>query len=253
MKFLKRAEGLLSKKLKKVHSSIKILFTGQHLEKEIVSSIPKSIVVDELPFIETKLSMEVDALAQLTSLIQHNAFIVITSQIAVDWVAANCSLIPNWTIACMKGQTQKALSDIGWGALVSYTASNGLDLAKQIASYVPKSTTIHFLGSNQRLASLPDYLNEKGFKVNELIAYTTDAKKQIIDKEYDGIVFLSPSAVNSFFDQHAINESVVLFAIGQTTANAIQKRSQNEIVVSEGVSQSELFKTIYNYYQAICY
>jgi len=243
----------LLKKLNKVHNAIQILFTGQHLEKEIAASIPKNIVIEALPFIQTKLSKDLITIEALSVLAKHNAFVVITSQVAVDWVTENIATIPNWTIACMKGQTQKALSDKGWGGLVQYTASNGVELAKQIASYVPKSTTIHFLGSNQRLATLPDYLKEKGFSVNEFIAYTTIAKQQAIQKQYSSIVFLSPSAVNSFFDQHSIGPEVVLFAIGQTTAAAVQKRSNNELIVSEGVSQSELFKTIYNYYQAICH
>ncbi len=235
-----------------MHNSIQILFTGQHIEKEVVKSIPQKWVIDAFPFIETIYSADPITLHAIHELSKHNAFVVITSQVAADWVTENIGFVPNWTIACMKGQTQKALSDKGWGALVQYTASNSLELAKQIASYIPKATTIHFLGSNQRLANLPDYLQEKGFVVNEIVAYTTDAKQQILTKQYDGIVFLSPSAVNSFFNQHAIENKVVLFAIGETTAKAIQKRSQNEVVVSEGVSQTELFQTIYNYYQAIC-
>ena len=243
----------LLKKLNKVHNPIQILFTGQHLEKEIVNAIPQNFAIDALPFIQTKLSKDPISLEALSVIAKHNAFVVITSQIAVDWVTENIKAVPNWTIACMKGQTQKALSDRGWGELVQYTASNGLELAKQIASYVPKSTTIYFLGSNQRLATRPDYLKEKGFSVNEFIAYTTIAKQQVINKQYDGIVFSSPSAVNSFFDQHTIGTNVVLFAIGQTTATAIQKRTNNAVIISESVSQSELFKTIYNYYQAICH
>lgn len=236
-----------------MHNSIQILFTGQQLDQEIVQTNSQNFVIDVLPFIETVLSTQTQATDAVKALAKQNVLVVLTSQIAVDWVTENIAIVPNWSIACMKGQTQKALSDKGWGALVHYTASNSLELAKQIAAHVPKSTTIHFVGSNQRLASLPTYLHQKGFIVNEMIAYTTIAKQQSINKQYNCMVFLSPSAVNSFFDQHTINNEVILFAIGQTTADAIKIRSHNEVVISEGVSQIELFKTIYKYYQTICH
>lgn len=236
-----------------MHNSIQILFTGQHLEKEMINALPEKWNIDAFPFIETNISTDFNSLEKLNKLGQETALVVITSQIAVDWVTKNIATPPNWTIACMQGQTQKVLTDKGWGKLVQHTANNSLELAKKIEASIPKSTTVHFLGSNQRLENLPKFLNEKGYMVNEMIAYTTISKKQIINKQYDGIVFLSPSAVDSFFNQHTIKEEVILFAIGQTTASAIQKNSNNKIVVADGVSQSELFKTIFNYYKAICY
>ncbi len=236
-----------------VHNAIQILFTGQHLEKEMINTLPENWTLDKLPFIETHLSNDSNSLEKLSTLAQETAIVVITSQIAVDWATKNIAIPPNWTIACMQGQTQKALNDKGWGKLIQHTANNSLELAKKIEASIQNYTTIHFLGSNQRLENLPKFLNEKGYNLNEMIAYTTISKQQIITKQYDGIVFLSPSAVYSFFNQHAINEKVILFTIGQTTAAAIQKNSKNKVVVADGVSQSELFKTIINYYQAICH
>lgn len=236
-----------------MHNKIQILFTGQHLEKEIANTIPLNIVVDELPFIVTQHTTDTNILDQLNNLIQHKEFVVFTSQIAVDWVTKNSTVIPKWDIACMEGQTQKALIDLGWGALISHTANNGTELAKKIASSVPKSTIINFIGSNQRLANLPNYLNNQGFSVKELVAYTTTAKYQDIDKQYDALIFLSPSAVNSFFDFYSISENVKIFSIGQTTAEAVHNRTKNETIVSDGVSQKDLFNKIINYYQNICH
>lgn len=236
-----------------MHNKVQILFTGQHLEKEIINSIPSNMVVDALPFIETVHSTDTNTLEQLNHLLQHKAMVVFTSQIAVSWVAKNSTVIPNWNIACMEGQTKKALIDIGWGDLIIHTANNGIELAKQIASNTTSSTVIHFVGSNQRLANLPNYLNKSGYQVNELVAYFTTAKYQEIDKQYDAIIFLSPSAVNSFFDFYSIGEKVKIFSIGNTTAEAVYKRSNNEIIVSEEASQIDLFNKIINYYQAICH
>lgn len=246
-------EHLLLKKSNKVRSSIHILFTGQQLEQAIADNIPNGFIIDEVPFIETRLSTDSNTIQSLQNLAGQYAVVVITSQIAVDWVAKNISTVPNWSIACMQGQTQKSLSDIGWGALVQHTAINGLALAKEFNVHVPAGTTIHFLGSSQRLATLPNYLLEHGYKVNELTAYETLTKKQLLQKKYDAIVFLSPSAVNSFFEQNTLDANVAIFAIGQTTANAVKKLNNNELIVSTEPSQLELFNTIYNYYQTICH
>lgn len=247
------AEQLSLKKSNKVHSSIQILFTGQQLEKDITDNIPNGFIIDEVPFIETELSTDTITIESLKNLANQNAVVVITSQIAVDWLAKNIITVPNWSIACMKGETQKSLCDKGWGGLVQQTANNGLKLAMEIALHIPVGTTIHFLGSRQRLATLPNYLLGQGYKVNELIAYTTLAKKQVLQKKYDAVVFLSPSAVNSFFEQNTLDANMRIFAIGQTTANAVKKLSNNELIISKDTSQLELFNTIYNYYQTICH
>lgn len=236
-----------------MHNPIQILFTGQSIEKGIIEKLPSHLIVDTIPFIETNLSTDTKALEALQQLVNQNAFVVVTSQIAVNWFKENIKTIPKWRIACMKGQTQKALGDLGWGKLIQYTATNSLELAKAIASNVPKSNIITFVGSNQRLANLPNYLEKQNFSVKELVAYTTKAKYQEIDKQYDAIIFLSPSAVNSFFDHYSIEAQVKLFTIGQTTSEAIYKRTNNESIVSDGTSQSELFNTIINYYQNICH
>ncbi len=236
-----------------MHNPIQILFTGQSIEKGIIEKLPSHLIFDIIPFIETNLSVDEESIDALQQLVNQNAFVVVTSQIAVNWLRENMTIIPNWSIACMKGQTEKALVDLGWGKLIQFTAKNSLELAKAIASNVPKSNIITFVGSNQRLANLPNYLENQDFSVKELVAYTTIAKYQEIDKQYDAIIFLSPSAVNSFFDHYSIGAQVKLFAIGQTTSEAIYKRTNNESIVSDGTSQSELFNTIINYYQNICH
>jgi uroporphyrinogen-III synthase len=234
-----------------VSKNIQILYTGQAIEKGIEENIPKNLAIDTIPFIETALSTDLNTLEELHNLERENAFIVVTSQISVSWLKKNIKSVPNWSIACMKGQTQKALVELGWEALIQYTDTNSLEIAKKIALNTPKSTTINFVGSNQRLANLPDYLKKEGYQVKELIAYTTTEKYQEIEKQYDAIIFLSPSAVNSFFEHYSIGEQVTLFAIGQTTADAVSKKTRNKIIISNGNSQLELFNTIINHYQSL--
>jgi len=241
----------LLKKSKRVSKAIQILFTGQALEQKIAKANYPKLVIDAVPFIETTCITAPEIIDELTNLASQEAFVVITSQVAVDWLSKNIHSIPNWVIACMQGQTQEALIKMGWGTLVKFTAADSHALAEKIISTIPTTTPVYFLAGNQRLTTIPQYLHQNGFKVKETIVYTTTAKKQQLNKQYAGIVFLSPSAVNSFFDQYRIQKDTVLFAIGATTAAAIQNRCENEIVLSKQVNQESLFTSINNYYQII--
>jgi uroporphyrinogen-III synthase len=70
-----------------------------------------------------------------------------------------------------------------------------------------------------------------------------------VNKLYDGILFFSPSAVQSFFYGNAIGPQTVLFAIGQTTAEAIEKFTGNTIIVSEKPGKDELVKRMFEYFK----
>ena len=59
-------------------------------------------------------------------------------------------------------------------------------------------------------------------------------------KNYDGILFFSPSAVNSFFSLNKINEQTQIFAIGKTTADAIHKHTKREITIAEIPSEENM-------------
>jgi uroporphyrinogen-III synthase len=70
-----------------------------------------------------------------------------------------------------------------------------------------------------------------------------------IDKVYDGILFFSPSAVESFFSKNKLPEQTVLFAIGNTTAKTIHRRyCNNRIMISDQPGKDELIEQAIEYF-----
>ena len=230
---------------------IHILYTGQQLDQNILDAAPGHYVIDVLPFIETRLNEDNAAIKALKDLSHSKALVVLTSRRSVEWVVRHVSQVPDWTIACMEGATQSLLQEINWGNLIQYTGNNALELAKKIAAD-HRINDIYFIGSDRRLAHLPDFLKAQQFNLHELVAYQTLPKKQLMEKDYDGIVFLSPSAVESFFEQHTISPETTLFSMGASSNMAIQRYTGNSIVVSPAVHQSALFETIYHHYNTTC-
>lgn len=209
--------------------------------------MPAGMEMDCIPFIRTVPNDDPETLAELKDLSAAEATVVLTSPKAVDWVFAHVSEKPNWQIACMEGTTYKKLQEQGWGSMVKYTAGNGAALAKEIAAD-PAVKAVVFMGSKLRLANLPDALAKSGIAMKELVAYQTLPLQQELNKSYDGIVFLSPSAVDSFFEQYETDGTTVFFAIGDTTAAAVKKYTNNKVIVAADVQRETLLQTIYNYY-----
>ncbi|MDD2793253.1 MAG: uroporphyrinogen-III synthase [Sediminibacterium sp.] len=226
---------------------VHILYTGLATDIERTASMPAGMEMDCIPFIRTVPNDDPETLAQLKDLSAAEATVVLTSPKAVDWVFAHVPVKPNWQIACMEGTTFKKLQDQGWGSMVKYTAGNGAALAKEMIAD-PAVKAVVFMGSKLRLANLPDALAKSGIALKELVAYQTLPVHQELNKSYDGIVFLSPSAVDSFFEQYETDGTTVFFAIGETTAAAVKKYTNNKVIVAADVQRETLLQTIYNYY-----
>jgi uroporphyrinogen-III synthase len=86
-----------------------------------------------------------------------------------------------------------------------------------------------------------------GIAVEEVVVYRTIEMTHTIPSTYDGILFFSPSAVNSFF---AINkeEQTTYFAIGTTTANALQQYIHANVIVAERATKEDLVKQAISYF-----
>lgn len=110
-----------------------------------------------------------------------------------------------------------------------------------------KNTLVYFKG-NLASAYLKDKVVEHNIQLIEIEAYQTlEANYEIPQTKYKGILFFSPSAVDSFFSKYnRINKDILLFAIGETTANSLKKYANNNIYTSEIQKTEEFLKFIYN-------
>ena len=60
-----------------------------------------------------------------------------------------------------------------------------------------------------------------------------ETPQKISPKFYDGILFFSPSAVNSFFQLNKIDKQTQVFTIGKTTAESLQQDFNKKIIVAD--------------------
>ena len=206
---------------------------AQGVEVDIVSFI------ETIPNITTSINKEIDTVSS------QKIVAIFTSMNAVEAVA-NClsGRVPNWDIFCM-GNTTRLLVQQHFGQkIIAGNAANAIEMANSIIEYdrERKIQKAVFFCGNLRREELPKMLLENNIPCQEMVVYNTLAMPHKIEKNYDGILFFSPSAVHSFFSSNKVAGQTVLFAIGHTTAAAIQACSNNEIVVGFNPSKTALLE-----------
>jgi uroporphyrinogen-III synthase len=61
-------------------------------------------------------------------------------------------------------------------------------------------------------------------------------------------LFFSSSAVESFFSANYINNNLIFFAIGNTTANTIRQKTNNKVIISEQPGKEALVRKMITYF-----
>jgi hydroxymethylbilane synthase len=146
--------------------------------------------------------------------------VIITSQNGVEAILNSFTKdeIKFKNIFCVGRRTKKLIENrIG---KVTYVAKNALKLAEYIAKETEIKSVSYFC-SNLRLDVLPGFLQENDIIVNEIEAYKTMLSPVKIDDEVGGVLFYSPSGIESYLDENNTNK--VAFCIGETTAVLARK------------------------------
>jgi len=228
--------------------SIRILCT-RPLDQPLVAAAKKrNIIIDELSFIETT-PIEIPSTKELikaTAL--QPATIVFTSMNAVEAIANNIDFVPNkWSIYCIGTTTNELVKKhFGEQAIIG-TANSAADLATLITKNKIIKEVIFFCGDKRR-EELPQILLDSKINVKEITVYETTNSIHLIDTIYDGILFFSPSAVDSFFNNNKIPFTTILFAIGSTTASQIQTYCNNTIIISEEPGKENLVRKMMEHF-----
>lgn len=234
----------------KMENRIQILSTRPIQQSLIKDARDAGIDIDELTFIETNPIQSKLVDKEIENTLKETATVVFTSMNAVEVVGNQIKEHqPNWKIYCMGTTTQQLVVKFFGQNLIEGTANDAASLAKQIIKDQPKEKLIFFCG-DQRRDELPELLKQYSIEAKEIIVYETTAIHHLIQKQYDGILFFSPSAVESFFTNNKVVENTVLFAIGNTTAKELKKYSNNKIVISNEPGKENLAKTMINFFNA---
>ncbi|PZF70807.1 uroporphyrinogen-III synthase [Taibaiella soli] len=224
-----------------------ILSTRLLAQPLIDKALAHGIRVDAVPFIDISF-IEAEILqAQIQSILTQSATVVFTSSNAVKSVARFLNgTKPDWKIYCLSTATKDSVVAAFGEQSIMATADDGTALAQLIIANVSVDKVVFFCG-NLRRNIIPDVLQQHGKSVTEILAYHTVATPQNIHQTYNGVVFFSPSAVDSFFSVNIIPEETICYAIGKTTADSIKKRvPQNPLQTSVTPSGEAITDLIIN-------
>ena len=175
-------------------------------------------------------------------------YVVFTSSYAVQAIKSFLHFYVNtttvqWKIFSLSGRTKESIEghlDL-FGEIID-TAQDASSLAKKIIEH--KVEKVIFFCGNKRRYELPDALKKAGIVVKEVIVYNTTETAQPATDDVDGVLFFSPSAVNSFFTVNSLKKNTVCFAIGKTTAKVVSQFSNNKTIISELPNQEGVLAAI---------
>lgn len=235
---------------------ISILSTGDTGDHPYEGMIPAHIKLDVIPFIDCRILESTALDLQIGEIAATEVQVVFTSKHAVMAVAKMAAKMPvQWSVYCLGNVTQSVVVE---QFNVNETAANKVkiagvgDNAKELANKIIKDNVknIVFFCGDQRLDTLPGLLLNAGVVVREIVVYEMKEAMHVVEAVYDGVLFYSPSAANSFFRQNQVSTGTVLFAIGQTTAAALRELSKNKIVVCSTPSKVRVLQDAIEYFNS---
>jgi uroporphyrinogen-III synthase len=163
---------------------------------------------------------------------------IFTSKNAVKAIQNSGMVISN--CFCVGDNTKKLLQENDLNVLE--TAQNASDLAKIITKKYKNNSFLFFCG-NLRRDELPNLLEQNNVDVKEQIVYKTHLKSNKFNRMFDGILFFSPSGIQSYVSENKIGESIS-FCIGNTTASEARKYTNNIIVANKPTVENVIVQAV---------
>ncbi len=109
--------------------------------------------------------------------------------------------------------------------------------------------TVLFPCAEHHLEDLPEWLRRQNVAVKELVIYSTILLKNKVEVNgIEGIVFMSPSAVKSFFQANREIDSIPCFSIGRTTADELKRWTSNHILIASRPDIESIFEKVTEYF-----
>lgn len=204
-------------------STISILSTKILLSSQKQALLNAGFSVTEANFIKTENSN--------FDLKGINENLIFTSQNAAQSVLLHpkCEELKAKNIFCVGMKTKALLEENGFNVEVYVDYAS--DLA-EIITLIYSNENYTFFSGNLRKETLPKALKAAKVNFNEIQVYETTLAPQKIKTPVDGILFFSPSAIESYLKENKIKNEIC-FCIGETTAEALEKTTRNIIVADQ--------------------
>jgi len=232
-----------------LQNNVDILCTKEIDPRLVVRAAGRQINIEPIPFIRIEQVVSYELSKKISTSALNPATVIFTSVHAVECIMPFLEgMRPSWKIFCTAPATAMIVTQLMPGTTIIGTAANAVALAQVISENAIEEKFLFFCGDKRR-DELPEILIGKGYEVESFVVYKTVETPTLVSGNYNAIAFFSPSAVNSFFSMNIPDEKAILFAIGNTTADAIRKRSDNRIIVNETTNTESVIDTIIDYFK----
>ena len=235
----------------KLYNQINILSTRPLTASLVEKAAADNIIIETLSFIKTEPVTDPALIQEVRQLFARDIVAVFTSMNAAEAVASLLEeAAPGWKIFALGNTTRNIVQEKFPQSETYGGGENASALAAEVVNAGNIDKVIFFCG-DQRRDELPAILQTNGIAVRELIVYKTHRQRHMLQKSYDGIMFFSPSAVESFFETNSICDGTILFAIGNTTAKTIEQYSTNKVITSDHPGKEALVKKLILHFTTI--
>lgn len=207
-------------------------------QKELVNTTNFEVLCKS--FIQTKaISFKVN---------KTNDYLLFTSKNAVKSIAKSeyYPAISSVKCLCVGIKTKKYLEKKGF-TVVAYK-NYASELGELIKTDYALNSFTFFSGSLRR-ETLPEIFKSNKIEFEEIKTYETILSPKRIKQKTNGILFFSPSAVESYCLKNNI-ENQVCFCIGTTTAKALEYKTKNIIIAPEQTVESVIETAINHWFKA---
>ncbi|MFN3967328.1 uroporphyrinogen-III synthase [Flavobacterium sp.] len=217
-----------------MENQIRLLSTKKLLENQKQLLLSANFNIEEADFINV-----VNRHFKIKTI---NDFLIFTSQNAVESVLENERIaeIKTRKCFCVGEKTRALLEQNSFEVIVSSDYAS--ELASIICNQYFKSSFTFFCG-NLRQDILPDSLTLAGVIFEEIEVYETVLTPHKAADNLNGILFFSPSGVQSFLKANVIRDEVC-FCIGGTTAKALIGITNKVVIANQPNIESTLIKSI---------
>tara|TARA_R100000935_G_C2817412_1_gene157975 strand:+ start:466 stop:1128 length:663 start_codon:yes stop_codon:yes gene_type:complete len=146
-------------------------------------------------------------------------------------------------IFCVGDKTRLEIEKNGYFVAASATSSK--ELAYMIVNEFNEKEFLYICGSMRR-EELPAILKKENIVIQELEVYTTALNSKKFNRNFDGVLFFSPSGVKSYCKENDLNSSTA-FCIGETTAAEARKYTQHIIIANKPSIENVIVQAIKKY------
>ncbi len=203
--------------------------------KKLTQSQKELLINADISFVEANF-IEIKPIDFKSELNIENA--IITSKNSVESVLRKKIKINN--CFCVGDKTEEVL--IKNGFIIIEKAYQAKALAERIIENHSDKKFIFFCGDKRR-EELPKLLKAHNVNFKEIEVYKTALTTKQIDNHFDGVLFFSPSAVQSYVLRNEFEDTTV-FCIGKTTEAEAKKYTNNIITANKATIENVIVQVV---------